>query len=164
MSAKQNNDPAAAVISALFRAIFGFFKSVVGGIRRITRPGVSVGFILIGAVTVAAYLNKRHILTPLHRPTDGDTTATLYVPKLDALMYPLPVPARYAIYWTSLLLPLFYFAVVGRIYAARAEKYYKLFAEIGFKGRNGKYPYFLGREKDGLIIRPLFECQHIRLL
>jgi len=145
----KNKDPAAAFLIALFRTISGFFKSVFGGVRRLNRPAVLIGFALTGAATVCAYLNKSHILTPIHRPADGDITATLYVPKLDALMSPLPVPARYALYWTSLLLPLFYFAVVGRIYAAKAEKYYRLFAEIEFKGKNGKYPYFLGRKKDG---------------
>ena len=61
----------------------------------------------------------------------------------------LPLQAWYAIYWTSLTLPVIYLAVAGQIGDVKAKKYYKIFKEISFKSRDGKYPYFIKREKDG---------------
>jgi S-DNA-T family DNA segregation ATPase FtsK/SpoIIIE len=132
MPKSPKSDPVAVFTVALFRAIGGFFKAVFRGIRSLKRPGVFIGFALMGAVTVVSVRNQSRILG------------------LDELFgLTLPLPARYALYWLTLLLPLLYLAIIGEMGNAKAKKYFKLFEEIGFKGKNGKFPYFLKREKDG---------------
>jgi|GEM_PF-3426275 len=104
------------------RAARRFFKSVYSGIRRLKHPAVLGGFALIGAAAAWLYLNRSHILTPLRRPTDGDITATLYVPPLDLFMGRFPAPVRYAAFWLIMLSPVVFLTVVGIISGKKENK------------------------------------------
>jgi len=97
-------------------------KSVYAGIRRLKRPAVLVGFLLIGASAVWVFVNQAHILTPIRRPTDGDVTATLYVPPLDLFMGRFPAPIRYAAFWLVMLSPVIFLAAVGAVFGKKKER------------------------------------------
>jgi len=104
------------------RATRRFFKSIYAGIRRLKRPAVLVGFALIGAAAVWVFINRAHILTPILRPTDGDITATLYVPPLDLFMGRFPASARYTAFWLVMLSPVIFLAAVGAIFGKKENK------------------------------------------
>jgi len=105
----------AAIEHEILYSIRWFLKSIFAGIRSLKHTAVLVGFALIVAAAVWLYLNRAHILTPLHRPTDGDITATLYVPPLDAFMGRFPVQARYAVFYVGMMSPVMFLATVGTV-------------------------------------------------
>jgi len=102
------------------KAFVRFLMNVYSGLKR---PAVLAGFLLIGASAMWVFINQAHILTPIRRPTDGDITATLYVPPLDLLMGRIPAPARYAAFWFVMLSPVIFLAAAGAIFGKKKGTY-----------------------------------------
>jgi S-DNA-T family DNA segregation ATPase FtsK/SpoIIIE len=61
------------------------------------------------------------------------------VPRLAILVY----------YWFSLALPLLYTLISRLVRRATVNRYFKLFEEVNFKARNGKYPLYIRKKRDG---------------
>jgi S-DNA-T family DNA segregation ATPase FtsK/SpoIIIE len=128
----EKSDPIEQLIIGIFRAIGRFIRNTFAGIWQLRRPAVLIGLVFISLVTLLIVFNQERILT-LETISGAD----------------VPVPVRYALYWFGLFLPVIYLSIIGSTGNARAKKYYKLFEEIGFKCKNGRFPHFLRLEKDG---------------
>jgi S-DNA-T family DNA segregation ATPase FtsK/SpoIIIE len=130
MNSKKGGDPIEQAVTGIFRAFGGFWFNVFRGIRSLKRISVLLGFVITVTMTAIAVKNQQHILS---LESVFNVEVSVYL--------------RYAIYWFCLLLPLIYLSMVGSVGDVKAKKYYKMFEEIGFKGRNGKYPHFVKLEK-----------------
>jgi len=102
------------------KAFVRFLMNVYSGLKR---PAVLAGFLLIGAAWAWVFINRAHILTPIIRPTDGDITATLYVPPLDLFMGRFPEPVRYTAFWFVMLSPVIFLAAAGAIFGKKKGTY-----------------------------------------
>jgi S-DNA-T family DNA segregation ATPase FtsK/SpoIIIE len=81
----------------------------------------------------------------------------------------LPVPARFALYWFCLLLPVIYLVILRQVRKARIARYFRLFEEAAFKCKSGAFPLFIRRKRDGIkeiltfkSVIPLSEWQKAR--
>lgn len=131
--------------TALAVGLGRFFRSAWNGCRNLKRRPAQIGLGISLLGTGAAYLMQGKILAK----------GWCFPGKwLEFLRYPA--------YWMLLFLPVFYLAVLGAVYKARAERYFRYFEQIGFRGKDGKYPLLLGQKKEGKITTYTF-CSIIPL-
>lgn len=69
----------------------------------------------------------------------------------------LPLPFRYVLYWLILLTPLFYLILLGSGQKRAAESYYSIFSEIGFIGRDKKYPFLINEITENKVTTYTFQ-------
>lgn len=69
----------------------------------------------------------------------------------DKITKELPAPEYigWLLYLGLLSAPLFYLFFLGNMQSKSQKKYEKIFKDIGFIGKDGKYPYFCGSAKNG---------------
>lgn len=111
-------------------------KGIIKGIAKLGEKKNLIMFLCCGIVSaIVAYL-KSYIF-------------------MISFMISVPVYIQYLVYLSLLAVPLIYLFILGSNDQEEREKdkYTKLFEEIGFKGKDGKYPFFLGvKEVDKKMI------------
>ena len=63
-------------------------------------------------------------------------------------MVDMPGILQKIVFIMILCLPFIYLAIIGSSTDRMAKEFYKVFQSVEFKGRDGKYPYFLGMQHD----------------
>ncbi|WP_101698702.1 FtsK/SpoIIIE domain-containing protein [Clostridium minihomine] len=127
-----SNDPVGDILGAVLRALGKAFFYAGKGIKRLKAPQAIIGLLVSIAISTAAYMQQQQIL------------------KVQVLFgIDVPVIIRYLLYWTLLLFPLLYLIVLGSFSSKKAGKYEIIFKDIGFMGKDRKYPYLLNEHKDG---------------
>lgn len=69
----------------------------------------------------------------------------------------LPIYIKYIIYVGFLGLPVIYLLILGSFQDKKGKEFEAVFATIGFKGKDGRYPYLIDVKKDGKKIIYLFK-------
>lgn len=69
----------------------------------------------------------------------------------------MPVYVKYIIYFGFLGLPVIYLLILGSFQNKKKNEFEEVFAMIGFKGKDGKYPYLIDVKKDGKKVVYLFK-------
>lgn len=69
----------------------------------------------------------------------------------------MPIYIRYLIYFVLLGVPVIYLLVLGGFQNKKKSEFEEIFAMIGFKGKDGKYPYLIDVKKDGKKVIYLFK-------
>lgn len=109
-------------LTALFIGIGKGIKGIFAGIKKLGEKRNLSIFLACGAVSIGTCLARRYIF-----------------------QIPAPIYIRYIIYLVLLSVPFFYLYYIGSKEAtSEKDKYEKMFEDIGFRGKDGKYPYFLG--------------------
>lgn len=108
------------------RMIITVFKSLFRGIKKLNRwpPWAGLGIALIVAV--------------------GARVFHFRIMAINA-----PVYVRWLLYLFLLGMPAFYLIALGSSGKSNQKEYEQAFKDIGFMGKDGKYPYFCGSVKDG---------------
>lgn len=109
-------------------------KGIWRGIKKLGEKKCLVIFLICGAVSALAAGEKKIIFRISEKA---------------------PVYIQYLCYFLLLIVPLIYLFVLGNIEEPEKEedKYEKMFKEIGFKSRDGKYPFFIcSKEVDKKIL------------
>lgn len=100
------------------------FKGIFRGIKKLNKLVHIIGLIIS---ILTAYI------------------ASLFKPKIFVLEAPIYI--RWILYIVLLCLPVIYLFILG--HDGSQGEYDKIFADIGFIGKDGKFPYFCGKNKDG---------------
>ncbi len=61
----------------------------------------------------------------------------------------VPEYIRWLLYIAALSAPILFLMILGSTHGIYEQKYAQIFRDIGFVGKDGKYPYFCGSSKDG---------------
>lgn len=69
----------------------------------------------------------------------------------------MPVYIRYLLYFCFLGLPVIYLLILGSFQNKKGKEFEAVFATIGFKGKDGRYPYLIDVKKDGKKVVYLFK-------
>ncbi|HCC34537.1 MAG TPA: hypothetical protein DEQ02_02410 [Ruminococcaceae bacterium] len=122
----KRDDPVEVFLTKIFRGIALFLKTAFYGAKRLKKPILLVVFLLIIASSILAF-NNQEIIFALNMPTY----------------------AHWLIYSAFLALPLLYLFLLGSNQAQTAKAFYKVFQDVGFIGKDKKYPMFLySKEED----------------
>lgn len=125
MSEKEINKFIEELFTSLFKAIFGMIKSLFWGIRKLKRKGNFIVFLVSFIFS---------IVTRIMRDTIFSIDSSIYI--------------QYLVYYILFFMPIIVLMTIGSIQNAKQEKYNQMFASIGFKGKNGRFPYFVTSQKD----------------
>ena len=124
-------DPFEEVLNIIIKGVGRAFKYVFMGIKSLRNSKLLITFAVAVIVSIIAYLSKNKLLN------------------IEILFgRSCPIVVRYFMYWGLLLIPFFCLMVIGRLQHMKAEKYYKIFADIRFIGKDDKYPHLLKKEQD----------------
>lgn len=118
--------------AAIAGIIFGFGKSIkklLWGVKRLKTLKYISGLIMMLILSAVTYIFRSIIFQQLT--------------KLD-----MPILLQRMVYILLLISPLIYLIILGGASERKAEEFYKIFQSIEFKGRNGKYPYFVEMRQD----------------
>lgn len=107
--------------------IAGTFKSLFYGIKKLNRVKNIAGLLVAACITLITFFLKEQIIKI--RFTDDMSTHITYI-----------------IYYCLLLSPCIYIILLGNVHDRKQEEYNRAFQEIGFKARNGKYPYLISKK------------------
>lgn len=123
---RQLEEAAGSFFKFIGRMIVSLFKGLFRGIKKLNKwpPWVGLGITCI--LTAGAVVFRSRIM------------------QIDA-----PVYIRWMIYLCLLCMPIFYLLILGGNQGNSQQKYEQMFKDIGFIGKDGKYPYFCGSMKDG---------------
>lgn len=120
------------VDQAIAGAIFGvgrFIKKVFRGIKKLKSIKYIIGLLLAVVMSFLVYKFRPLLFLQLERVN-------------------FPGFLHRAVYILLFFNPLIYLAIIGSAGEREVEKFYKIFQEIEFKGRDGKYPYYLKMYED----------------
>lgn len=123
--AMNKKDPIIEVIKGLVHFISAFLRSLFWGSKAICKKKLQrfcFFFSLIVSVAVVFLKEKVFALSKV-----------IYI--------------QYALYYLLLLIPVFVVSFFGYIETAVIEKYYEIFKNIGFVGKDKKYPLLLSKQK-----------------
>lgn len=135
MTEKELNNLLYEAIGSLCKCISYISKSTFYGIKRLNKVKNVVFLIVSFIVTLVGYMLKDKILNY------GD----------------VPIYIRFFLYYMLLFSPVEYLIFLGNYTNRNIEKYKKIFQEIDFKGRNGKFPIFVAREMQGKKVIYIFK-------
>lgn len=122
-------------IAAFFRGIAAFIKGVFWGIKKLRYKKNLIAFaiaLLISMLTCRVFKNR---------------IFTLQVPQY----------VQYIFYYVLLAAPVICLYITGTMQPGGKKNFEEAFAEIDFKGRDGKYPYLCAMEKDGKKLIYIFK-------
>ncbi len=140
MAQKKNNDPLGDVLAAAFKLLLQAASAAFLGIKRLNKPPAAIGLLAALAAAVGGFLAKNRIIS------------------LESLFgQALPLPLRYVLYGLILLMPLFYLIILGSGQKRAAESYYSIFSEIGFIGRDKKYPFLVNETTENKVTTYTFK-------
>jgi len=128
MASQLDKDVDQAIVSVVF-GIGKFIKKVFLGIKKLKSLKFFIGLLLTVGMSFLVY-TLRHLLF-------------LQLEKLE-----MPGVLQRVIYIILFFNPLIYLAIIGSTGERKVEEFYKIFQEIEFKGRDGKYPYFIKMYED----------------
>lgn len=127
-----SNDPIGDALGAVLRGAAQAIRTAGHGCRRLKKPPAIIGLVAACAVCAAAYFFRRDLLA------------------LEAIGgAAVPLPIRYLFLALLMLAPFLYLVALGSTQDRDAGRYEEIFKDIGFIGRDKKYPYFLGKREDG---------------
>ena len=122
----KKQDPIESAVTALFRGIALMFRTIYHGVRRLNNRKFAVVFAALIIVSVTAWM-MRPLIFALHAP--------VYI--------------RGILLCTQLAAPVIYLLILGGGRLRDADEYYKIFADINFRGKDKKYPFLLYARQDG---------------
>lgn len=125
---KEANEAVNIIFTSLLYGIGRAIRSMFKAAFRMRR-GQLIGFLLTLTGALLIYMEKTRyalLIKPLQMPSWVETIS----------------------FCVLLLLPVWYLLVIGSIQELRQEKYRKEFEAVGFKTRNGTFPYLVKRLKD----------------
>ena len=118
-----------AALSNIVMGIGHGFKMIFYGIKKLNSIKNVVFLLVMLAISVLAYVYRN--------------------PVFDCLKsVEMPGVFQKIVFIVILCLPLIYLAIIGSSTDRKAKEFYKIFQAIEFKGRDGKYPYFLDMYQD----------------
>ncbi|MCL2034678.1 MAG: FtsK/SpoIIIE domain-containing protein [Oscillospiraceae bacterium] len=121
------SDPVEAVLTGLFKGIGRFFKTLGYGIKKLNKAKpLIIGLVIFLGVATAAYIYR-----------------SLFF-EIDA-----PIYFQWLIYGLFLASPFLYLYALGAHLSKAVGEYYRLFEEIGFIGRDKRYPMLLYKKEEG---------------
>lgn len=119
----QQNDPIVMAAAAMV-------KRLIKGIQALKNAFALVGFMLAVLAMLYGYSCRSSIL------------------KLESLLgQDVPMPIRYLFLAAVLLTPLFYLLLMESFGAGANNRYQRAFSDIGFVGRDGKYPQLVSESR-----------------
>ena len=128
MPSKYDKDVDQAIASVIF-GIGKFIKRVFKGITKLKSLKLLLGLLITIGISFLVYTFRQSLFLQLE--------------KID-----MPGYLQRIVYILLFFNPLIYLAIIGSAGEKDVEEFYKIFEEIGFKGRDGKYPYFLKMYED----------------
>lgn len=132
---KELNGFIAEALGVFCNAIKDIFKSLWFGIKKLRKRKALAGMAFCILCSVAAY-RYRHLFSGL----------------------PMPDYVQGLLYRFCLILPMLYLIVLGKSVDKNQDRFRQVFQEIAFKARDGKYPYYCGKSKDGKKINYIFKA------
>ncbi|SFS08021.1 FtsK/SpoIIIE domain-containing protein [Anaeromicropila populeti] len=127
---KELNRGLEEALKVIFESIGKLLKGIFLGIKQLKNLKYLIAFGCMVGIAVSAYFLRGFIF------------------KIEA-----PIYIQRLIYLTFLCVPIIYLVCIGNVKDKIQEKYRQMFKEIEFKGKDNKYPYFLGvREADKKLI------------
>lgn len=118
-----------AALSNIVMGIGHGFKMIFYGIKKLNSIKNVVFLLVMLAISVLAYVYRN--------------------PVFDCLKsVEMPGVFQKIVFIVILCLPLIYLVIIGSSTDRKAKEFYKIFQAIEFKGRDGKYPYFLDMYQD----------------
>ena len=124
-------DPFEEFLNVVIKGVGRVFKYVFTGIRSLRNFKLLITFVISVIISIIVWLSKNKLLS---------------IEMLFGRNFPVIV--RYFMYWGLLLIPFFCLMIIGRLQHMKAEKYYKIFADIRFIGKDDKYPHLIKKEQD----------------
>lgn len=112
------------VIASVVIGVGKFIKKDFYGIKKLKHLKYAVGFVLTIGISFLVYTFRQLLFLQLDR-------------------FGMAEIMQRVIYIVLFFNPLLYLAIIGSTGERSVEEYYKIFRSIEFKGRDGKYPYFL---------------------
>lgn len=108
------------------RLIASICKGIFRGIKKLNKWQPWIG---LGISVLVAYMT------------------VLFKPKIMELETPIYI--KWLLYYVLLCMPGIYLFVLGSLQGQSQQKYDQIFKDIGFAGKDGKYPYFCGANNEG---------------
>lgn len=117
-------------VGGLFKAFISFLKGVFRGIKKLTKIPLWIGLLVTLLIMYCGIQFKERIFA--------------FCVQLEA-----PVWVGWMFYILIISCPALYLYVLGGFGEKSQQEYDQSFKDIGFVGRDGKYPYFCGSSQDG---------------
>lgn len=99
-------------------------KKIFKGLTKLTNVKRLILFAVFILIAIGIYWEKSKVFEYMERLT-------------------MPVWLRYIVFACLIAVPIIYLLIVQEIDETRQRDYRRIFQEIGFKEKNGKYPYFM---------------------
>lgn len=128
MPSKYDKDVEQA-IGSLFFGIWKFIKNVFKGIAKLKSLKSLLGLLIAIGISFLVYAFRPLLLLQLEKIN-------------------MPGYLQRVVYIVLFFNPFIYLAIIGSTGQKDVEAFYKIFQEIEFKGRDGKYPYYLKMYED----------------
>lgn len=128
MPSKYDKDVEQAIASVFF-GICKFIKNIFKGITKLKSLKSLLGLLIAIGITLLVYTFRPLLFLQLEKIT-------------------MPGYLQRVVYIVLFFNPLIYLAIIGGTGQKDVEAFYKIFQEIEFKGRDGKYPYYLKMYED----------------
>lgn len=123
---KEINKALEDAVKALIKFICSLLKSLFWGIRKLRKRNNLIVFLISFLSPFLVRIRKDLIFS------------------MDA-----PIFISYIIYFVLLFMPALVLISIGNMQNKKKLKYDKVFEAIGFRGKNGKYPFFINKKMDG---------------
>ncbi|MBP0980983.1 MAG: DUF87 domain-containing protein [Oscillospiraceae bacterium] len=138
--AQPNNkaDPLEEAFSSLLRAIGGVFTDAFLGMKSLSKRRSRIEILILTvAFSAAVFVLKEHIFRLFGQD--------------------IPLPVRYVVFALLLLTPLFYLAALGANQKRIARRYYKIFADIGFRQKDKQFPFLMHSSTENILTTYIFK-------
>lgn len=114
-----------AAIAGIVMGIGRGIKMVFYGIKKLNTVKNVIFLLVTLVISVVTYIFQNYVFKVLE-------------------MVDMPGILQKIVFIMILCLPFIYLAIIGSSTDRMAKEFYKVFQSVEFKGRDGKYPYFLG--------------------
>ena len=118
-----------AAIAGIVMGIGRGIKMVFYGIKKLNTVKNVIFLLVTLVISVVTYIFQNYVFKVLE-------------------MVDMPGILQKIVFIMILCLPFIYLAIIGSSTDRMAKEFYKVFQSVEFKGRDGKYPYFLGMQHD----------------
>ena len=118
-----------AAIAGIVMGIGRGIKMVFYGIKKLNTVKNVIFLLVTRVISVVTYIFQNYVFKVLE-------------------MVDMPGILQKIVFIMILCLPFIYLAIIGSSTDRMAKEFYKVFQSVEFKGRDGKYPYFLGMQHD----------------
>ena len=118
-----------AAIAGIVMGIGRGIKMVFYGIKKLNTVKNVIFLLVTLVISVVTYIFQNYVFKVLE-------------------MVDMPGILQKIVFIMILCLPFLYLAIIGSSTDRMAKEFYKVFQSVEFKGRDGKYPYFLGMQHD----------------